>query len=210
MKLLRPPPYPVILVAAAVAGVMAARWVVEQEAAAARLAAERSSPPPRDAAADPVEAVEELESIIQEASAEDDESAPAEDDEAGDDWDADAEWEGELAYRVLSEQGAFDVEEIDIPLTDTDIEPVPALEFAEVRVERRSEEEVVEEAFAIPEADSHDAESPPPEKSHNELTGLPRQALFEMAKELGVPMKDLIVMDREELIAAIERAAPIV
>ena len=42
-----------------------------------------------------------------------------------DDWDADAEWEGELAYRVLSDQGAFDVEEIDLPATEVEAEAEP-------------------------------------------------------------------------------------
>ncbi len=48
----------------------------------------------------------------------------------------------------------------------------------------------------------------PSSEDHDPLADLPRQALFDMAKELGVPMKDLIVMDREQLIEAIHRAEP--
>jgi hypothetical protein len=195
MKLLRPPPYPLVLVAAAVAGVMAARWVADQEVAAARLAAERAAVPP-EADTDDADTTEFAVPAVEDSPAgpvDEAEESPS------DDWDADAEWEGELAYRVLSDQGAFDVEEIEIPVTEVeaDAEPAPALEFAEVRVDRRSEDELVEQASAVP------------EERHGELAGLPRQALFEMAKELGVPMKDLIVMDREQLIEAIERAAPV-
>jgi hypothetical protein len=199
MKLFRPPPYPVILVAAVAAGVMAARWVADQEIAAARLAAERAAPP---------DAVDDADTTEFAAPAFEDEPAPAPDGEPGDDWDADAEWEGELAFRVLSDQGAFDVEEIDIPFTEieADAEPAPQLEFAQVRVGQQSEETVVEEAAAAPDFDVPAADGDQPDRRHDELAALPRQALFEMAKELGVPMKDLIVMDSEQLIEAIEQA----
>ena len=127
-----------------------------------------------------------------------------------------AEWEGELAYRVFSGQGAFDVEEIDLeaepqPTTTAD----PPRELVRVEAVRSEEEAVVEtqememvaepSAVEVSEPDTVDA---PASEDHDPLADLPRQALFDMAKELGVPMKDLIVMDREELIEAIHRAEP--
>ena len=126
MKLFRPPPYPVILFAAAAAGVVAAQWVADREAAAARLAAELAAQPtePGVSENDAVEVaappIDEPELVVEEV--------------AADDWDADAEWEGELAYRVLSDQGAFDVEEIDLPATEVEpeAEPIRELEFAQV------------------------------------------------------------------------------
>ena len=203
MKLFRPPPYPVILFAAAAAGVVAAQWVADREAAAARLAAELAAQPtePGVSENDAVEVaappIDEPELVVEEV--------------AADDWDADAEWEGELAYRVLSDQGAFDVEEIDLPATEVEAEaePIRELEFAQVLAEKPRESDEIEATEATEVAEHHEPEPEPElDPDPSEFAGLPRQALFEMAKELGVPMKDLIVMDREQLIDAIERAAP--
>ena len=148
------------------------------------------------------EEAEEVEAPIDEP------EEPAEDD---DEWNAEAEWEGELAYRVFSGQGAFDVEGIDIaaePQPTTSAEPPGEL----VRVEAaRPELETVAETqeFEMA-AETHEAEAVdrPSSEDSDPLADLPRQALFDKAKELGVPMKDLIVMDRKELIEAIHRAEP--
>ena len=82
--------------------------------------------------AEPVSQAEEHAEVVEEVEAPIGEpEEPAEED---DEWNAEAEWEGELAYRVFSGQGAFDVEEIDLeaePQPTTSAEPPREL----VRVE---------------------------------------------------------------------------
>ena len=151
-----------------------------------------------------VEVVEEVEAPIDEP------EEPAEDDD--DEWNAEAEWEGELAYRVFSGQGAFDVEEIDIAT-----EPQPADERGVAPRAGRSRGCESLRPRRWPRR-RRSRRSPKRQRltrwigrrseDRDPLADLPRQALFDMAKELGVPMKDLIVMDREQLIEAIHRAEP--
>ena len=112
---------------------------------------------------------------------------------------------------MFSVQGAFDVEEIDIeaelqPTTS----PEPPRELVRVEAVRYEEEAVAETQEFEMVAETHEVEAAesPSSEALDPLADLPRQALFDMAKELGVPMKDLIVMDREELIEAIHRAEP--
>ena len=112
---------------------------------------------------------------------------------------------------MFSGQGAFDVEEIDIEAEPQPItSPEPPRELVRVEAVRSEEEAVAETQELEMAAETHEAEAAesPSSEDPDPLADLPRQALFDMAKELGVPMKDLIVMDREELIEAIHRAEP--
>lgn len=202
----RQPPFWLVLLVAILAGIFAARWL---ESAAPEVvlgedvqATEITEPVlEAEERIEVVEVVEEVEAPIDEP------EEPAEDED--DEWNAEAEWEGELAYRVFSGQGAFDVEEIDI---EAEPQPTTSPESPRelVRVEAvRSEEEAVADTQELEMvADTHEPEAvdPPSVEDPDPLADLPRQALFDKAKELGVPMKDLIVMDREELIEAIHRA----
>ena len=226
----RQPPFWLVLLVAILAGIFAARLlenaapdVVLGEDVDAAAAGDRSDAVIVDSEiAEPVSEAEvsvELEpdvpTVEEPLAAEEAEEVEAPVDEpeepADDEWNAEAEWEGELAYRVFSGQGAFDVEEIDIeaePQPTTRAEPPREL----VRVEAvRPEPEAVADTQEIEMvADTHEAEAVdrPTFEDPDPLADLPRQALFDKAKELGVPMKDLIVMDREELIEAIHRAEP--
>ena len=207
MKPRSQPPFLLVLLAAVFAGIFAAR-LLENAAPEVVLgedveATEITEPVSKaEENAEVVEEVEDVEAPIDEP------EEPAEED---DEWNAEAEWEGELAYRVFSGQGAFDVDEIDLeaePQPTTSAEPPREL----VRVEAvRPEEEAVAETQELEmiaethEAEAVDRSSP---EDHDPLADLPRQALFDKAKELGVPMKDLIVMDREQLIEAIHQAEP--
>ena len=127
----RQPPFWLVLLAAILAGIFAARLlenaapdVILGEDVDAATADDRSDAVIVDSEiAEPVSEAEvsvELEpdvpTVEEPLAAEEAEEveAPADQPEepAADEWNAEAEWEGELAYRVFSGQGAFDVEEI--------------------------------------------------------------------------------------------------
>lgn len=205
MKPRSQPPFLLVLLAAVCAGIFAARLFenVAPEVVLGEDVEATAITEPVSEADESAEVVEEVEAALDEP------EEPAEDDD--DEWNAEAEWEGELAYRVFSGQGAFDVDEIDIAS-----EPQPAtsaesprelvgVEAAKPESEAMAEAQEVATVAETPEADAVDRPSP---DDRDPLADLPRQALFDMAKELGVPMKDLIVMDREQLIEAIHRAEP--
>ncbi len=207
MKPRSQPPFLLVLLAAVFAGIFAARWL-ESAAPAVVLGEDVEA----TEITEPVLEAEERTEVVEEV---DEVEVPADEPEDlvedDDEWNAEAEWEGELAYRVFSGQGAFDVEEIDIasePQPTTS--PEPPRELVRVEAVRSQEEAVAETQEFEMVAETHEAEAadrPSPE-GPDPLADLPRQALFDKAKELGVPMKDLIVMDREELIEAIHRAEP--
>ncbi len=119
MKPRSQPPFLLVLLAAICAGIFAARLlenaapevVLGEDVEATKVAepvAEASESLEPEPDVSPVAEAEEAEEV--EAPADEPEE-PAEDD---DEWNAEAEWEGELAYRVFSGQGAFDVDEIDL------------------------------------------------------------------------------------------------
>ena len=106
MKPRSQPPFLLVLLAAVFAGIFAARWL-ESAAPAVVLGEDVEATEitePVLEAEERTEVVEEVDEV--EVPADEPEDLVEDDDELI----AEAEWEGELAYRVFSGQGAFDVE----------------------------------------------------------------------------------------------------
>ena len=104
-----------------------------------------------------------------------------------DEWDADASWESELAFHVWRDHGAFDVDELGPPMQPRKAERLPNTRLA-------------------PEATSEPREPDRPagaQPSASELERLPRQALFELARESGISPQQRILMSRRELLDAL-------
>jgi hypothetical protein len=109
---------------------------------------------------------------------------------------AEEAWEAELAFHVLREHGAFDATELGTESGSETAEPLTAPSPSGTPP---PEHATVSQPSSDPERHAETAEDDPMQP-RVDLATLPRQALYELAREQGLSPAQGILMSREELL----------